>query len=110
VKRLRREPYFQPLSAFRARRPRVYTGRVYLLCYVRGGETRFVIVDGWSMMHARLFAARLNLGKFVQGHPIEPTIAAHVLPHAVGRVLTRAEVLAMFELKKDSAPGVLEPE
>jgi hypothetical protein len=87
---------------------KLYTAPVYyLLRYVRGGETRFVIMDGWSLMHARLSAACLELGRFVDGCPIASARAARVLPHAVGRPLTRQEARALLDVpKKPPAPSV----
>jgi len=77
---------------------------VYWLRYVRDGETRVVIIDGWSLMHARLCAAYLNLGTFIEGHPIDP--AARLLQGVVGRVLTRQEAMVLFVPKKPPAPSV----
>jgi hypothetical protein len=70
--------------------------RVYWLCYVRDGETRVVIIDAWSLMHARLCAACLNLGTFIEGHPIEPATMARVPLQAVGRVMCRPEAMALL--------------
>ena len=77
---------------------------MYWLCYVRDGKTRVVIMDGWSLMHARLCAACLNLGTFIEGHPIDPATAARVLPHAVGRALTHREAMALLDLSKNPPP------
>ena len=79
----------------------------FLLRYVREGQTRFVIMDGWSLMHARLCAACLGLGTFVERCRIEPAMMARVLPHAVGRALSRWEAIAMIDFpKKPPAPSV----
>jgi hypothetical protein len=74
---------------------------MYWLCYLHRGETRIVIVDGWSLMHARLAAACLKLGIFIEGHPIDRAIAARVPLHAIGRVLTRREAVALLGTPKD---------
>jgi len=82
---------------------------VYLLCYVRDGETRAVIMDGWSLVHARLSAACLNLGTFIEGHPIDLATAARVLPHSVGRVMRRreaTEAMILLAPKKPPAPSI----
>ena len=54
--------------------------------YVSDGETRFVIMDGRSLMHARVCAAYLELGTFVEGHCIDRDTVARLLPHGVGRL------------------------
>ena len=59
---------------------------MYLLRYVSDGETRFVIMDGRSLMHARVCAAYLELGTFVEGHCIDRDTVARLLPHGVGRL------------------------
>jgi hypothetical protein len=71
---------------------------VYWLRYVRDGETRVVIMDGWSLLHARLRAAWLELGTFLEGYPINPT--ARLPQGTVGRVLSHEEAMALLDLPK----------
>jgi hypothetical protein len=73
---------------------------LFLLRYVRDGETRVVIMDGWSLMHARLSASCLGLGTFVEGHPIDPATMAGVPLQAVGRPMSRQEAMALLNLTK----------
>jgi hypothetical protein len=50
---------------------------VYWLRYLRDGETRVVILDGWSVAHARMRAAGLDPGVYVSGCRIDHATAAH---------------------------------
>ena len=79
---------------------------MYWLRYVRDGETRVVIMDGWSLAHARMRAAWLEPGVFVVGYRLDRATAAAVPRQAVGRVLTRQEAAALLAPRKPPAPSV----
>jgi len=79
---------------------------VYWLRYVRDGETRVVILDGWSVAHARMRAAGLEPGVYMSGCRIHGATAAHLPESGVGRVLTRQEALALLSPKKPPAPSL----
>jgi hypothetical protein len=79
---------------------------VYWLRYLRDGETRVVILDGWSVAHARMRAAGLDPGVYVSGCRIDGATAAHLPEGAVGRVLSRREALALLVPKKPPAPSL----
>jgi hypothetical protein len=78
---------------------------VYLLRYKRDGEWRLVVIaDAYSVAHARMLAAGLEPGIFVNGHRVSRTS----LPiDAGGRVLTLADLMVLVEgKKKPPAPSV----
>jgi hypothetical protein len=80
---------------------------VYWLRYVRDGEPRVVILDGWSLAHARMRAAGLEPGVFVAGYyRIDRATAARLPESAVGRILERPEVLALLVPEKPPASSV----
>jgi hypothetical protein len=79
---------------------------VYWLRYVRDGEPRVVILDGWSVAHARMCAAGLEPGVFVAGYRIDRVTAARLPESAVGRVLKRPEALVLLVPKKPPASSV----
>jgi hypothetical protein len=76
---------------------------VYWLRYVRDGEPRVVILDGWSVAHARMRAAGLEPGVFVAGYRIDRATAARLPENAVGRILKRPEALVLLVPKKPPA-------
>ena len=79
---------------------------MYWLRYVRDGEPRVVILDGWSVAHARMLAAGLEPGVFVTGYRIDRATTAHLPESAVGRVLKRPEALVLLVPKKPPASSV----
>jgi hypothetical protein len=83
-----------------------YTVVVYWLRYVRDGETRVVILDGWSLAHARMRAAWLEPGVFIVGYRIDRATAAQLPEEVVGRVLTREEAVVPLVPKKPPAPSL----
>jgi hypothetical protein len=84
---------------------------MYLLRYKRDGAWRMVVIaDAYSVAHARMVAAGLGPGRFVDGHRISRASVERLLPDAVGRVLTLADLMAMAAGKKKSpAPFVRPP-
>jgi hypothetical protein len=80
---------------------------LYWLRYLRAGETRVVIMDGWSVAHARMRAAGLEPGVYASGCRIDRAAAAHIPESAVGRVLTRQEALRLLTPKKTAAPSLV---
>ena len=78
---------------------------MYWLRYLRDGETRVVIMDGWSVAHARMRAAGLEPGVYVSGCRIDGVSATQLPEGAVGRVLTRQEAVALLLPKKPAAPS-----
>jgi hypothetical protein len=81
---------------------------VDLLRYKRDGEWRVVVIaNAYSVAHARMIAAGLEPGRFVDGRPVNP---ASVARGAVGRVFTLAELTARAAgKKKPPAPSVRRP-
>jgi hypothetical protein len=74
---------------------------VYLLRYKRDGEWRVVVIaSAYSVVHARMVAAGLEAGRFVDGHRVSRASVERLPPGAVGRVLTLAELRALVEGKK----------
>jgi hypothetical protein len=74
---------------------------MYLLRYKREGEWRLVVIaEAYSVAHARMVAAGLESGTFVNGHRVSRESVAALPRHAVGRVLTLAELTALVEGKK----------
>jgi len=84
---------------------------VYLLRYKRDGEWRLVVIaSAYSVAHARMIAAGLEPGTFVDGHPARRASVERLPPDAVGRVLTLADLASMVEgKKKPPAPSVRRP-
>jgi hypothetical protein len=78
-----------------------YSAPMYLLRYKREGEWRLVVIaDAYSVAHARMVAAELNPGRFVDGHRVSRASVARLPPEAVGRVLTLADLMALAKDKK----------
>jgi hypothetical protein len=74
---------------------------MYLLRYKREGEWRVVVItNAYSVAHARMAAAGLEPGTFVNGHRVTRASVAGLPPDAVGRVLTLADLTALVEGKK----------
>ena len=84
---------------------------MYLLRYRRDGEWRLVVIaNAYSVAHARMVAAGLGAGRFVDGHRVSRAVIERLLPDAVERVLTVAELRALGKSKKKpSAPSVWPP-
>jgi hypothetical protein len=84
---------------------------MYLLRYKREGEWRLVLIaDAYSVAHARMIAAGLEAGRFVDGHRVSRASVARLPPDAVGRVLAIAELTALVEgKKKPPAPSTHRP-
>jgi hypothetical protein len=82
---------------------------VYWLRYLRNGQTRVVILDGWSVAHARMRAAGLEPGCYVAGYRIDRATAAHLREGVVGRVLSHQEALALLVPKKPPVPSLRRP-
>jgi len=77
---------------------------MYLLRYMREGEWRVVVIaDAYSVAHARMVAAVLDPGTFVNGHAVSRASVERLPPDAVGRVLTVADLVAMIDGKKKPA-------
>src|ERR1700736_190655 len=72
------------LAAFRSCCGRAYTAVVFVLRYKRDGEFRVVILDGISVAHARMAAAFLEPGWFIEGRKIDEASAARLPRWAVG--------------------------
>jgi hypothetical protein len=74
---------------------------MHLLRYKRDGGWRLVIIaEAYSVAHARMIAAGLEPGRFVDGHRISRASVARLPPEAVGRVLALAELTVLVEGKK----------
>ena len=74
---------------------------MYLLRYKRGGEWRLVLIaDAYSVAHARIIAAELGAGRFVDGHRVSRASVERLPAWAVGCVLTLAELTVLVEDKK----------
>jgi hypothetical protein len=84
---------------------------MYLLRYKRDGEWCVVVItNAYSVAHARMVAARLGPGRFVDGHRVSRASVARLPPGTVGRVLTLAELTALVEgKKKPPAPSMRPP-
>ena len=75
--------------------------------YRRDGAVRVVILDGISVAHARMAAAWLEPGTFLDGRQVNRASAARVPAWAVGRVLTAKELASLVAgRKKPPAPSV----
>jgi hypothetical protein len=69
-----------------------YSRPMYLLRYMREGEWRVVVIaDAYSVAHARMLAAGLEPGTFVNGHAVSRASVERLPPDAVGRVLSLAD-------------------
>jgi hypothetical protein len=80
---------------------------MFLLRYKRDGEVRVVILDGISVAHARMKAAFLEPGTFVDGRRVDRATAARLPRWAVGRVLTLGDLASIArDKKKPPAPSV----
>ncbi len=85
----------------------IYCAPVFVLRYKREGEFRVVILDAISVAHARMTAAWLEPGTFIDGRSIDEATAARLSPRLVGRVLTRRELTTLAAgKKKPPAPKV----
>jgi len=74
---------------------------MYLLRYERNGEWRVVVIaDAYSVAHARMVAAALEPGTFVNGHQVTRASVAGLPPDAFGRVLTLADLMVLAKDKK----------
>jgi hypothetical protein len=82
---------------------------MYLLHYKRDGEWRVVIVDAYSIAHARMVAAGLEPGRFVDGQRVNRASVARLPPWAVGRVLTLKQLEAVAGKKKSPRAGAPSP-
>jgi len=84
---------------------------MYLLRYKRRDQWRVVVIaDAYSVAHARMVAAGLNPGRFVDGHRVSRASVERLPPEAVGRVLTVPELRALIKgKKKPPAPSVWPP-
>jgi hypothetical protein len=79
---------------------------VYWLRYLRDGKPRVVILDGWSVAHARMRAAGLEPGVYVSGCRIDTATAARIPEGVIDRVLSRQQALALLVSKKPPAPSL----
>jgi hypothetical protein len=84
---------------------------MYLLRYRREAEWRVVVIaDAYSVAHARMVAAGLEPGTFVNGHAVSRASVEGLPAHAVGRLLTLADLVAMVDgTKKPPARSVWRP-
>jgi len=84
---------------------------MYLLRYRREAEWRVVVIaDAYSVAHARMIAAGLDPGTFVNGHAVSRASVKRLPADAVGRVLSLADLVAMIDgEKKPAARSVWRP-
>jgi hypothetical protein len=84
---------------------------MYLLRYKRDGQFRVVMIaNAYSVAHARMMAAGLSPGQFVNGHEVSRASVARLPRDAVGRILTHSELKAVTACKKKPpAPSVRRP-
>ena len=74
---------------------------MYLLRYMRKGEWRVVVIaDAYSVAHARMIAAGLDPGTFVNGHAVSRASIESLPADALGRVLPLADLVAIIDGKK----------
>jgi hypothetical protein len=74
---------------------------MYLLRYKHGGQLRVVMIaNAYSVAHARMAAAGLGPGQFIDGYRVSPASVARLPPEVVGRVLTLAELKVLAAGKK----------
>jgi len=88
------------LSSDGARRldPRHPVRPMYLLRYRRDGELRAVVIaNAYSVAHARMIAAGLEPGRFVDGHRVNRASVTRLPIDIVGRVLTITDLIAVAE-------------
>ena len=81
---------------------------MYFLRYKRDGQWRVVMIgNAYSVAHARMLAAALAPGQFIDGYRISPASVARFPRDAVGQVLTFAELTALAAAeKKPPVPSV----
>ena len=84
---------------------------MYMLRYKRDGDWRVVVIaSAYSVAHARMVAAGLEPGMFVDGHRVSRASVERLPAWAVGRVLTLAELTASVDGKeKPPRPYVWPP-
>ena len=63
-----------------------------------------VIANAFSVAHARIVAAGLEPGTFIDGRRVDEAAVARLPPEAVGRVLTLADLAALAGRKKPPTP------
>jgi hypothetical protein len=81
---------------------------MFVLRYQWNGAPRVVLIaDAYSVAHARLLAAGLEPGTYVDGQRVSSATVARLPAWAVGRVLTVQQVAKMVRKKKPPAraPG-----
>jgi hypothetical protein len=80
---------------------------VFLLRYQRDGEPRVVLIaHAYSVAHARMLAAGLEPGTYVDGRPLDQAAVKRLPAWAVGRVLTVKDPATVAGGKKQPAPSV----
>jgi hypothetical protein len=83
---------------------------VYLLRYKRDGSWRFVVIaSAYSVAHARMIAAALEPGTFIDGHRVSRASVARLPTWAMGAVLTLADLTALVEGKKKPPAPLVRP-
>jgi len=71
---------------------------MYMLRYRRDGELRMVVIaEAYSVAHARMVAAGLEPGMFVDGHRVSGASVARLPVDVVGRVLTLTDLIVLAE-------------
>jgi len=71
---------------------------MYMLRYRRDGELRMVVIaDAYSLAHARMVAAGLEPGTFIDGHRVTRASVARLPVDVVGRVLTLTDLITLAE-------------
>jgi hypothetical protein len=79
---------------------------MYLLRYQRDGDLRVVVIaNAYSVAHARLLAAGLEPGTYVDGQKVSKASVARLPAWAVGRVLTVNRLTALANRKKRPTPS-----
>ena len=88
-----------------------YSRPTYFLRYKRDGQWRVVMIgNAYSVAHARMLAAALAPGQFIDGYRVSPASVERLPRDAVGRVLTFAELRALAGAKKKPpAPSLRRP-
>jgi hypothetical protein len=84
---------------------------MYLLRYKRDGQLRFVMISSaYSVGHARMVAAGLAPGQYIDGYRVSAASVGRLARDAVGRVLTLAQMRVLVAgKKKPPAPSVRRP-